>query len=122
VGAVPFRERCRRLRYETIPQVVHGPLANDWFEKLKRSERFTKRYIRRLRRRIIRVAETIVFLSAWGIGGNADLQRQLAAAPPETRADVAAHLCAFRGRAFRRLGEEIRRRERNPEQGSLFLV
>ncbi len=116
------RERRRQLLYETLPHMERGPLLPELLAQMKGSRAVSAGHLERLRKRMERAAGTLGFLAAWDLRGGEDLEHRLCAATPATRDFVCAHLCRFRGRVFRQLGDEIRRLEREPRYLSPFLT
>lgn len=114
------RERCRQLVYETITRVAQGPLFTELADRLRCSRAVPPDYIDRLTARAARVAGTIGALAA--CDRDAEPPVLPVAASRATRDFVAAHQCRFQGAVFRRLGEEVRRRHRDPRYRSPFLL
>lgn len=90
--------------------------------RMEQSGRMADAYLRTVRQRMQRAADTIAFLNSWSISAQEDLQGRIESASPETRRFIADHLCAFDDEAFKALGEEIYRACSDPGYQSRFIT
>lgn len=122
LGTAADRIRCRRILQESLVHVEAEALLPSLLKRMQKSRKFPQEHLDRLQNRMKRVADTIGFLSAWGLTGLEDLRQRLRISLPETCDFVSAHLCRFSDTVFRRLGDEIRRQAQNPLYASPFLT
>lgn len=110
-----FRDQAtlRLVKPAVIPFLLTG---------MEQSGRIAGAYLRMVRQRMQRAADTIAFLSAWSVSRKEDLQDRMASASPETRRFIADHLCAFGDEVFKALGEEIHRACSHPGYRSRFII
>ncbi|MGD9369250.1 MAG: hypothetical protein PVH87_26315 [Desulfobacteraceae bacterium] len=89
---------------------------------MEQSGRVADAYLRTVRQRMERAADTMAFLNSWSVSRQADRQDRIESASPETRRFIADHLCAFDDEVFKSLGEEIHRSCNDPGYQSRFVT
>jgi hypothetical protein len=97
------------FKQNAVLEISKPALVPHLFQRLERFQCFRPAYLDSIRRRIGKAADTIGFLSAWGITGWEDMHRRIQSASPQQRGFIAANLCRFDLVDFHGLGREIDR-------------
>lgn len=119
---LPWRRFAAWMQRHARLEIAQKALLPEWVERMERSGVLSDRYLRCVRRRMTRVADTIGFLSAWGLSEFGQLHRRMQQVSAAERAFAEAHLCRFDRRTFDEIGRDIRRLAAHPETPSEFLA
>jgi hypothetical protein len=97
------------FKSNAVLEVSKPALVPLLFQRLERFQCFRAAYLDSIRRRMDKTADTIGFLSAWGITGREDMYRRIQSASQNQRDFIATNLCGFDLEDFHGLGREIDR-------------
>jgi hypothetical protein len=88
-------------------EIAKPALVPDLLQRLERSRCFRPAYLDSIHRRMNKAADTIGFLSAWGLTGWEDMYQRLQAASRQQQEFIADNLCGFDLEDYHGLGREI---------------
>lgn len=117
-GTQPFPLWFKR---NAVLEISKPALVPHLFQRLQRFQCFRPAYLDSIRRRMDQAADTIGFLSAWGITGWEDLHQRFQGASPQERGFISANLCGFDLEDFHGLGREIDRMAQSDGIRSRYL-
>jgi len=87
--------------------IARRPLLTELSERMMSSGRLCPDYLTTIRSRMGRVADTLVFLSSWGVRGFEDFHTRLLSLNKSEKNWIESNLCRFSRRRFDRLGVDI---------------
>jgi hypothetical protein len=97
------------FRHNAILEISKPALVPCLLQRLEQFHCFCPAYLDSIHRRMDKAADTIGFLSAWGVTGWEDLHRRIQWAASRERDFITANLCSFDTRDFYGLGRDIDR-------------
>jgi hypothetical protein len=103
-------------------EMTKAPLLPHMTKVLRKSERISPAYLKRLEKGQCRIANTLTFLSAWRIFDSATLWQRLQITSAQERAFAESHLCRFDTRVFHQIGTSLQRSLAEPDYQSPFLA
>lgn len=109
------------FNHNAVLEISKPALVPHLFQRLKQFRCFRPAYLDSIRRRMEKAADTIGFLSAWGITGWEDIHRHSQSAYLQQQQFISAILCGFDLRDFHGLGREIDRLARPAGVQSEYL-
>jgi hypothetical protein len=95
------------LKHNTWPIIQKHALLPALYEELNRSGIIASDYLQSTLRRMIQIANTVAFLSAWQIDNATALWKKLDLSSPATRAFLSDNLCRFDLNVFHEIGQDI---------------
>ena len=109
------------FKHNAVLEISEPALVPHLFQRLERFQCFRPAYLDSIRGRMDKAADTVGFLSAWGITRWEDLHRRFQRASSQEREFIAANLCGFDLADFHGLGREIDRTAHPDEFQSKYL-
>jgi hypothetical protein len=103
-------------------EITKPPLLAHMTQVLKKSERISPEYLKRLEEGQRRIADTLAYLAAWRVSDSAELWRRLQESSVREKVFAESNLCRFDAQVFHRIGADLRRSLAEPAFRSLFLA
>ena len=105
-----YDDFIRKFPHQAAIKQTEPPLLPYLLEQLERSAFMSKTYLEACALRMNKIADTINFLTAWGIYSFEDLAATMASSDPTALKFIGQHLCRFTTDRFVEIGDEIRQR------------
>lgn len=122
LGGVEGLNSMKTFAASVCLEITKPPLLAHMTQVLKKSERISPEYLKRLEESQRRIVDTLACLAAWRVSDSAELWRRLQESSVRDRIFAESNFCRFDAQVFHRVGADLRRSLAEPAFRSPFLA